>query len=120
VRRHLPKALREHVAGESTASLNGSTDAILARVLGLERAMERRVGAERVSALMARCPLCDTALDPQLDIVERAIERALDQKATIEVLRSEARQVLAGRGHIGAILHYAIRGQPAAQPSATT
>jgi hypothetical protein len=28
-----------------------------------------------------------TRLDPQLDIVERAVERAIDPKATIEVLR---------------------------------
>jgi peptide chain release factor subunit 1 len=65
-----------------------------------------------VTTLTAHCPLCDTRLEPQLDIVERAVERALDQKATIEVLRGEARQALAAHGHIGAILRYAIRGQP--------
>ena len=55
---------------------------------------------------MERCPLCDTALDPQLDIVERAAERGLDQRATLEVLRGEARQALAAHGHIGALLRY--------------
>jgi peptide subunit release factor 1 (eRF1) len=49
-----------------------------------------------------------TALDPQLDIVERVVERAIDQQATIEVLRGEARQALAAHGHIGALLRYAI------------
>jgi peptide subunit release factor 1 (eRF1) len=32
-----------------------------------------------VATSTAHCPLCDTALDPQLDIVERAVERAIDQ-----------------------------------------
>jgi peptide chain release factor subunit 1 len=53
------------------------------------------------------CRLCGTALDPQVDIVERAAERAIDQQATIEVLRGEARQALAAHGHIGALLRYA-------------
>jgi peptide chain release factor subunit 1 len=56
---------------------------------------------------VARCPLCEAALDPQLDVVERAVERALDQRATLEVLRGEARQELAAHGHIGALLRYA-------------
>jgi peptide subunit release factor 1 (eRF1) len=41
-------------------------------------------------------------------IVERSAERALDQQATTEVLRGEARQTLAAHGHIGALLRYAI------------
>jgi peptide subunit release factor 1 (eRF1) len=57
-----------------------------------------------VAILTAHCPLCDTRLEPQVDIVERAVERAVDQKATIEVLRGEARQALAAHGHIGALL----------------
>jgi peptide subunit release factor 1 (eRF1) len=61
-----------------------------------------------VANATVHCPLCDTRLDPQLDIVERAIERAIDQKATIEVLRGEARQALVAHGHIGALLRYAI------------
>jgi peptide subunit release factor 1 (eRF1) len=163
-RDHLPKALRERLAGEVTVSVNDNHDVILARALEVEQAIEHRVEAERVKALFdatfgtkqgvlglddtleaiveqrvwilvmeddfrqpgfecpnchfmvttltAHCPLCDTRLEPQLDIVERAVERALDQKATIEVLRGEARQALAAHGHIGAILRYAIRGQP--------
>jgi peptide chain release factor subunit 1 len=158
---HLPKALRERLAGEMAVSLKDGADAILARVLAVEQATERRVEAERVAALFdaalghgpgvlgldgtleaiverrvwilvveedfrqagfecpncqymvaietARCPLCDTRLDPQLDIVERAVERAVvDQRATIEVLRGEARQALAAHGHIGTLLRYAI------------
>jgi peptide chain release factor subunit 1 len=160
LRDQLPKALHEHLVGEVAASLQDGTDAILARVLAVEQATERRVEAERVAALFdaalghgpgvlgldrtleaiverrvqvlvveedfrqpgfecpncqflvaietAHCPLCDTQLDPQLDIVERAAERAIDQQATIEVLRGEARQALAAHGHIGALLRYAI------------
>lgn len=165
-RDHLPKALRERLAGQVTVSVNDNHDVILARALEVEQAIERRVEAERVTALFdatfgtkqgvlglddtleaiieqrvwilvmeedfrqpgfecpncqflvttltAHCPLCDTRLEPQLDIVERAVERALDQKATIEVLRGETRQALAAHGHIGAILRYAIKGQPEA------
>jgi peptide subunit release factor 1 (eRF1) len=160
LRRKLPKALRERLAGEIAVSLKDGADSILARVLAVEQATERRVEAERVAALLeaalghgpgvlgldrtlevvvegrvrvlvveedfrqpgfecphcqylvamatARCPLCDTPLDPQLDIVERAVERAIDQQATIEILRGEARQALAVHGHIGALLRYAI------------
>jgi peptide chain release factor subunit 1 len=160
VRRLLPKALRERLAGEIAVSVQDAADAVLARVLEAEQAIERRVEAERVAALLeaalghgpgvlglertleavvegrvqvlvveedfrqpgwecphcrylgasetVRCPLCDTALDPQIDIVERAMERALDQRATLEVLRGEARQALAVHGHIGALLRYAI------------
>jgi peptide subunit release factor 1 (eRF1) len=160
LRRHMPKALRERLAGEITVSLKDGADAILARVLEVEQATERRIEAERVAALLeaalghgpgvlgldrtleaiverrvqilvveedfrqpgfecpncqylvaietAHCPLCDTPLDPQVDIVERAVERAIDQQATIEVLRGEARQALAAHGHIGALLRYVI------------
>ncbi len=158
LRRLLPKALQERLAGEITAWVNDSANAILARVLEVEQAIERRVEAERVAALLeaalghgpgvlglertleaivekrlqllvveedfrqpgwecphcqylvavetTRCPLCDSALEPQIDIVERALERALDQRATLEVLRGEARQALAAHGHIGALLRY--------------
>jgi peptide subunit release factor 1 (eRF1) len=160
LRDHLPKALRERLAGEVTVSVNDNHDVILARALEVEQAVERRIEAERVAALFdatfgtkqgvlglddtleaiveqrvwilvmeedfrqpgfecpncqylvailtAHCPLCDTRLEPQVDIVERAVERALDQKATIEVLRGEARQALAAHGHIGALLRYKI------------
>jgi peptide chain release factor subunit 1 len=160
LRRHLPKALRERLAGEIAASLKDGADAILVRVLAVEQATEHRVEAERVAALLeaalghgpgvlgldrtlevivegrvrmlvveedfshpgfecphcqylvaietAHCPLCDTPLDPQVDIVERAVERSIDQQATIEILRGEARQALAAHGHIGALLRHAI------------
>jgi peptide subunit release factor 1 (eRF1) len=159
LRRHLPKALHERLAGEIAVSLKDNYDAILARALEVAQAIERRVEAERVTALFdaalghgpgvlglddtleaiverrvrilvmeedfrqlgfecpncqflvanatLHCPLCDTRLDPQLDIVERAVERAIDQKATIEVLRGETRHALATHGHIGALLRYA-------------
>jgi peptide chain release factor subunit 1 len=160
LRRHLPKALHERLAGEIAVSLKDNNDAILARALEVEQAIERRVEAERITALFdaalghgpgvlglddtleaiverqvrilvmeedfrqpgfecphcqylvaieaTHCPLCGTRLDPQLDIVERAVERSIDQKATIEVLRGEARQALVAHGHIGALLRYAI------------
>jgi peptide chain release factor subunit 1 len=159
LRRQLPKALAERVAGELAVSLKAGLEEIRAQVLAVEQAVERRLEAERVRALLeaalgqgpgvlglegtlaalvqarvqllvveeefrqpgwecphcgylgvrdpGRCPLCETALDPQLDIVERAVERALDQRATLEVLRGEARQALAAHGHIGALLRYA-------------
>ena len=52
------------------------------------------------------CPLCMSALIPPVDIVERAIKRALDQQAQIEILRGKARARLAEHGHIGAFLRY--------------
>jgi peptide chain release factor subunit 1 len=159
LRRRLPKALRERLAGEIAVSLKDGADAILARVLAVEQATERRMESERVAALLeaarghgpgvlgldrtleaiverqvqllvveedfrqpgfecpycqylvaietAHCPLCDTPLDPQVDIVERAVERTIDQQAAIEILRGEARQALAAHGHIGALLRYA-------------
>ncbi|HZQ06289.1 MAG TPA: hypothetical protein VFD70_06885 [Anaerolineae bacterium] len=66
-----------------------------------------------VTELMETCPLCGTPLDPQEDIVERAIERALEQDAEIEVVRGEMRQTLAARGHIGALLRYNSETAPA-------
>jgi peptide chain release factor subunit 1 len=160
LRRLLLKALHERLVGEIVVSVQDDADAMLARVLAVEQAIERRVEAERVAALleaalgrgpgvlglertieavvegrvqllvmeedfrqpgwecphcqylgaseMVRCPLCDTALDPQIDIVERAAERGLDQRATLEVLRGEARQALAAYGHIGAMLRYVL------------
>jgi peptide chain release factor subunit 1 len=54
----------------------------------------------------ADCPLCGQALVRQEDIVEIAVERALDQEAQVEVVRGEARSLLAQHGHIGALLRY--------------
>ncbi len=61
-----------------------------------------------VATLLERCPLCATRLDPQPDIVERAMEQALEQDATIQVLRSPARQRLTEHGQIGALLRHAV------------
>jgi hypothetical protein len=53
------------------------------------------------------CPLCGTALAIQPDVVERAMERTLDQGGAIEVLRSVgARESLTQYGQIGALLRY--------------
>ncbi|RLC85052.1 MAG: hypothetical protein DRI79_11930 [Chloroflexi bacterium] len=158
LRAQLPKALREHLAGELSISLKAGADEILARVLEIERATERRVEAERVERLITTalkggpavlgladtlvaivegrvmmlileadfrepgfecenchyltmverpaCPLCGATMIPQVDIVERAVERALDQQAQIEVLRGKARARLTEYGHIGALLRY--------------
>jgi peptide subunit release factor 1 (eRF1) len=55
-------------------------------------------------------------LNPQLDVVELALERVLDQGGEIEVLRSsESRQRLAKYGRIGALLRYAYTVPPAEQ-----
>jgi len=52
------------------------------------------------------CPLCGAELLSLPDVVERAVERAIDQQTEIEVLRGEARDRLAAHGHIGALLRY--------------
>lgn len=70
-----------------------------------------------VATEMVRCPLCDTPLDPQVDIVERALERAIEQQASIEVVRGEAaRRKMAEHGHIGALLRYNV-SYPAQAPT---
>jgi len=52
------------------------------------------------------CPVCGASMEPVGDVVEGAVERALDQQAQIEVVRGEARARLAEHGHIGALLRY--------------
>ena len=52
LRRLLPKALHERLVGEIAVSVQDAADAILARTLEVERAIERRVEAERVAALL--------------------------------------------------------------------
>jgi peptide subunit release factor 1 (eRF1) len=57
---------------------------------------------------LENCPLCGTALKLHPDVVELALERVLDQKGNVEVLRSlESRRALARFGRIGALLRYA-------------
>jgi peptide chain release factor subunit 1 len=68
------------------------------------------------AAKQERCLLCGMTLNPQLDVVEVALERVLDQGGEIEVLRSpESRQRLAKYGRIGALLRYAYTSPPAEQ-----
>lgn len=52
------------------------------------------------------CPVCGASMGPVVDVVEGAVERALDQQAQIEVVRGEERVRLAEHGHIGALLRY--------------
>lgn len=53
------------------------------------------------------CPICSTPLNSQIDIIESALERVLEQNGDIEVVRSpEARQMLVRHGAIGALLRY--------------
>jgi peptide chain release factor subunit 1 len=54
----------------------------------------------------SRCPLCGMPLDARVDIVERAVERAFEQHATIEIVRSPVGAKLAAYGHIGALLRF--------------
>ena len=53
-----------------------------------------------------RCPLCGAILEAQVDIVERAMGRALNQDATVEIVRGPMRRKLAEQGHIGALSRY--------------
>lgn len=54
-----------------------------------------------------RCPLCDSPLDPQPDVIASALARVLTYKGEIEVLRSpQSRQALTQYGRIGALLRY--------------
>lgn len=56
----------------------------------------------------SECPLCGAAVKPVADVVELALERTLDQRGAIEVLRSTARERLTQHGAIGALLRYAL------------
>ncbi|MBI5034924.1 MAG: hypothetical protein HZB51_30735 [Chloroflexi bacterium] len=53
-----------------------------------------------------RCPLCGAILEAQVDIVDRAMGRALAQNAKVEIVRGPMRQKLAEKGHIGALSRY--------------
>ncbi|WP_029214618.1 hypothetical protein [Kallotenue papyrolyticum] len=61
----------------------------------------------------SECPLCGAAVRAATDVVEIAMERTLDQRGKIEVLRSAARERLTQHGSIGALLRYAL---PPAEP----
>jgi peptide chain release factor subunit 1 len=52
------------------------------------------------------CPVCGHALQAIVDVVERAMERVLDQKAELDVVRGESRARLAEQGHLGALLRF--------------
>jgi hypothetical protein len=59
-------------------------------------------------AMRPTCGLCGrTAMEPVDDVVELAIEQALEEKAALEMVRSErARQLLARVGPMGALLRW--------------
>ena len=55
-----------------------------------------------------RCPLCESdAIETVEDVVELAIERALDESSSLEIVRSSAaRRLLALIGPMAAILRW--------------
>jgi peptide subunit release factor 1 (eRF1) len=59
-------------------------------------------------AMRPNCGLCGSdAMEPVDDVVELAIEHALEEKATLEIVRSEqARQLLARIGPVAALLRW--------------
>ena len=53
------------------------------------------------------CPACGTALRPEEDVVDPALERALEQDAKIEIVRTEAGRARLGRNApVGALLRF--------------
>lgn len=64
----------------------------------------RSLGVRAVSA----CPVCGAGVSAVEDIVDVALERTLEQRGAIEILRGPARSELAKHGHIGALLRYEV------------
>ncbi len=54
------------------------------------------------------CPVCGASLSTVEDVVDVALERTLEQRGAIEILRGDARAELARHGHIGALLRYEV------------
>jgi len=53
------------------------------------------------------CPACGNPVEAESDIVDRALEMALAQDATIELVRSEAaRTLMAQHAPMGALLRF--------------
>ncbi|WP_210373540.1 peptide chain release factor 1 [Rhodothermus bifroesti] len=53
------------------------------------------------------CPACGEAVEPESDLVDQALELALAQNATVELVRSEAaRRLMASYAPIGALLRF--------------
>ena len=84
----LPKALHERLAGEIAVSLKDNNDAILARALEVEQAIERRVEAERVTALF------DAALGhgPGVLGLDDTLEAIVERRVRILVMEEDFRQ----------------------------
>ena len=58
--------------------------------------------------VLASCPLCGSAsIEPVGDVVEMALEQALEQRAALEIVRSPAaRRMMNGRGGMAALLRW--------------
>jgi peptide subunit release factor 1 (eRF1) len=61
-----------------------------------------------LSAVVSKCPYCDsTKIEVVEDVVELAIEAALEQRAALEMVRSgRARQLMVQRGPMGALFRW--------------
>jgi peptide subunit release factor 1 (eRF1) len=61
-----------------------------------------------LSAVVSKCPYCDSAkIEVVEDVVELAIEAALEQRAALEMVRSgRARQLMVQRGPMGALFRW--------------
>jgi peptide subunit release factor 1 (eRF1) len=53
-----------------------------------------------------QCPLCKGELEPAPNLVNRVIDRVIDQEGRAEGVRGEAAERLAQAGHIGALLRF--------------
>jgi peptide chain release factor subunit 1 len=62
------------------------------------------------------CPVCGAEVTPLDDIVERAIERTLDERGHVEIVHDDAASRLCEFGGMGAILRFALP-TPLTQPS---
>jgi len=62
------------------------------------------------------CPACGAATEPMDDVVERAVERVLDDKGSAVVVHGAAAERLTGAcGGLGALLRYRLPPGPAAE-----
>ena len=88
LRDQLPKALRERLAGEIAVSLTDGADAILARVLAVEQATERRMESERVGALLKAA----LGHGPGVLGLDRTLEAIVERRVQILVVEEDFRR----------------------------
>jgi peptide subunit release factor 1 (eRF1) len=60
----------------------------------------------RLAAGPGPCPVCGAAIDPVLDLGERAVAQALEQGARVEVVSGEAAALLLAHGGIGGLTRF--------------